>query len=102
MATTKKAAKKKSTDRVIQLDESIDINNVDSFYRDLSDLLKSTTGVVIDAGKIKRLDTTALQLLCSWCKAATDKGIDVKWKNIDGVFFNSAKLLGLTEHLALD
>lgn len=81
---------------------SVDITVINHFYTELKNLLQDTQSVVIDAGDVKRLDTAALQLLCSWYKEAEKKGISIKWKNIDGVFFNSAKILGVTEHLALE
>ena len=84
------------------LNESVDITTINQFYTELKNLLQQTDSVVIDAKDVKRLDTAALQLLCSWHKEAEKKNISIKWKNIDGVFFNSAKLLGVTEHLALE
>jgi ABC-type transporter Mla MlaB component len=84
------------------LGESVDITVINKFYDELKSLLSDNRAVCIDAKDVKRIDTSALQLLCSWIQEAKNKNIKVSWKNIDGVFYQSAKLLGVSEHLALE
>ena len=84
------------------LNEVIDITVINKFYDDLKNLLVEGSTVVIDAKDVKRLDTSAIQLICCWYVDAISKEIDVKWKNIDGIFLNSARLLGVSELLSIE
>ncbi len=84
------------------LGESVDITVINKFYEELKSLLSGDCAICIDAKDVKRIDTSALQLLCSWFHEAKKKNINVSWKNIDGVFYESAKLLGVSEYLALE
>jgi ABC-type transporter Mla MlaB component len=84
------------------LDETLDISLIHDFYTKLRDTLKSSGTVEIDAGKVSRIDTAAFQLLCSWYKTATDKGVDIVWKNTEGYFCRSARLLGVHKTLGIE
>ena len=84
------------------LAESVNITVINIFYDELKALLVSGSEITIDAKHVKQIDTSALQLLCSWFQEAHKKDINVTWKNIDGIFYQSAKLLGVSEHLSLD
>lgn len=95
-------SKNKNEEVEYLLNENIDITMINSFYDELKTLLTKSSVIIINAQEVKRLDTSAIQLICSWYTEATSKGIDVKWKNIDGVFYNSVKLLGVSNILALD
>ena len=98
--TAKKTAKTRSTKITYTLDESMDITRINQFYSEMSKL-HARTKVVINAGKLKRIDTSGIQLLCSWYIEAKKKGIDVSWKNQEGTLLDSANLLGLTATLEL-
>ena len=84
------------------LGEVIDISMINSLYDAFKLLLNEAKHVIIDAKDVKRLDTSALQLLCCWYKETQERNIEVSWKNIEGVFLESSNLLGLTEALALE
>jgi len=77
------------------LNETLDISLIHDFYNTLRNAIKSTKAVEIDAGKVSRIDTAALQLLCSWYISTKNKGINVTWKNTGGYFYQCTKLLGL-------
>lgn len=83
------------------LGEVIDISMVNSLYDALKILLNESNHIIIDAGAVKRLDTAAMQLILCWYKESQNRKISVTWKNINGVFTNSAKLLGMTTELQL-
>ena len=102
--TKKKTAKRKSTSLSANYSfaETIDISNINSFYDDLRSLLGKSKKVKIDAGKLKWIDTSGMQLLCCWFQEAKKKGVDVSWKNTDGTFMKSATLLGLADNLELN
>lgn len=84
------------------LEETIDITVINNFYTDLKSLLTGSASITIDAQNVKRVDTSALQLLCSWYQEALNKGATVNWKNTEGVFYQSAKLLGVSKFLSLE
>ena len=84
------------------LSESVDITYINKFYEDLKALLGNSKSIVVDTGKLKRVDTSGLQLLCCWFLDARKKGIKVTWKNTQGTFANSAKLLGLAEIMEIN
>lgn len=83
----------------IVFDETLDISLIHDFYNQLKDAAQASTVVEIDVGKVAHIDTAALQLLYSWYTSAVEKGITINWKNTDGYFYQSARLLGL--HTAL-
>jgi len=84
------------------LDESIDITVINKFYDQLKIMLSEGSAININAAQVQRIDTSALQLLCSWYIEAKAKGMQVTWSNIDGVFYQSARLLGVAKSLALE
>jgi len=96
----KKLKQSKSVELV--LDETIEISNLASFYDQLSKHLRSSNPVIVNAGKVKRVDTSALQLLCSWYKAALEKNIVITWKHADGTLRSSATRLGLAKYLCIE
>ena len=79
----------------IILNDTLDISLIHDFYTNLRNAMKSSSTVEIDAGNVARIDTAALQLLCSWYKSARNKGINIRWKNTGGYFYQCAKLTGL-------
>lgn len=97
-------AKKRKTLKPIEfvLDETIDLSSITRFYDQLNKLLGTSKPVIINSCQVKKIDTAAVQLISIWFSSATRNNIDVKWKNIDGVFFNTVKKLGLTKFLALE
>ena len=84
------------------LNESVDITYINKFYEDLKKLLGSAKTIIVDTGNLKRVDTAGMQLLCCWFLEAQKKGIEVTWKNTQGTFANSAKLLGLANIMEIN
>lgn len=89
------------TNRVI-LDDALDISIINDFYNKLKDSTHSSDLVEIDAGKVRRIDTAAFQLLYSWYVSEKNKGTNIAWKNTEGYFYESARLLGLHKLLDID
>lgn len=85
-----------------KLGEVVDISMVNSLYDALKILLTEANQVVIDTRAVKRLDTAAMQLILCWYRETKSRDIQVTWKNTDGVFSNSARLLGLSKELSLE
>ncbi|WP_455221195.1 STAS domain-containing protein [Kaarinaea lacus] len=85
------------------LEESLDITVINEFYIKLKSLLsENNSPIAIDAKNLKRIDTSALQLMCAWIRETQNNNIPVIWKNADGILLHSARLLGLSEHLSLE
>lgn len=84
------------------LGEVIDISEVNSLYDALKLLLNEASHVIVDASNVKRLDTAAFQLICSWYRETQTRNITVTWKNTDGVFRDSSDLLGVSSILSLE
>lgn len=57
--------------------------------------------VTFKAEGVERIDTSTLQLLTSFIRDASTRDISVEWKNPSAALINSARLLGLVEHLHL-
>lgn len=85
-----------------KLGEVIDISMINSLYDALKLLINEAKEVVIDAQDVKRLDTSALQLLSSWYRETNEREIKVSWINTEGVFSESSKLLGLNSVFGLE
>jgi len=89
--------------KVLILEESLDITVINEFYNKLKKLLsEKDSPIAIDARNLKRIDTSALQLLCAWFRETRNNNIPVVWKNADGILKQSARLLGLSEYLAME
>ena len=101
---TSKKSNDDKTNNVLNfsLGEVIDISMVNSLYDALKLLLNEANQVIIDASEVKRLDTAAMQLILCWYRESQSRNISVTWKNTEGVFNNSAKLLGLAKELQLN
>jgi ABC-type transporter Mla MlaB component len=57
--------------------------------------------ITIDAAKIEKIDTSALQLLTAFILEAGKRSIKVKWQSPSEALLISANLLGLDQHLQL-
>ena len=57
--------------------------------------------VTFEAEGVERIDTSTLQLLTSFIRDASTRDISIQWKDPSEVLVNSARLLGLVEHLHL-
>jgi len=57
--------------------------------------------VIIDAGKVERIETLALQVLLAFCGARVAAGRDVQWIGVSSEFRRATDLLGLSDVLRL-
>ncbi|MGD8639484.1 MAG: STAS domain-containing protein [Gammaproteobacteria bacterium] len=95
------ASKDEAVTNRFQLDETLDISIINDLYNKLKDSSQQTDTIEVDAGKVQRIDTAALQLLYSWYTSEKKKGTKIVWKNTGGTFYQSARLLGLHELLKI-
>jgi ABC-type transporter Mla MlaB component len=57
--------------------------------------------VVLDAGNLQRIDTATVQLLCAFVRDRAKANRKVTWAGESATLRDAARLLGVTEMLAL-
>ena len=67
----------------------------------LGPLLHDPATVVVNAGKVERIDTLALQVLLVFVMARRAAGHAVEWSDVSAEFRRATDLLGLSKHLGL-
>ena len=86
---------------LVDLEDIFDITVAERFRAKLLVTLSHAKSIELNAEKIERADTSALQVLCAFFKDAKVKGIKVSWVNPTHTLIESAKLLGLDSVLEL-
>jgi len=61
--------------------ETLTIENCAEFKQALADTLNAARQVVLDACRLRQVDITSLQLLCSACRSASSKGKVLAFEN---------------------
>lgn len=92
----------KTSLRVLRLKAQLGIREAVDLKTQLGSLLESGRGVVLDASKVEKVDTSIMQLLTAFYRSAKTQGIEVKWKNPSDRMLRSAELLGLSTPLGLE
>lgn len=87
---------------VLRLKAQLSIREAVDLKTQLGTLLESGRGVVLDASKVEKVDTSIMQLLTAFYRSADIQGIEVKWKNPSDYMLRSAELLGLSTPLGLE
>lgn len=57
--------------------------------------------VVLDAGRVERVDTATIQLLCAFVCERVGRNQSVVWQNASSALLEAARLLGVQKLLAL-
>ena len=83
-------------------DESVDISAVGELYTKVTTEMEDGCTISFDASQVERVDTAALQFFAVLFNDAPTKNININWINPSDILKNSAKLLGLGEHLQLN
>jgi len=83
----------------IQCGETMDIAAVTEFRTQLMEALETRQALTLDASKVERADTAALQLLSTFIQDADSQQQVVQWKDPTQALRQSAALLGLSELL---
>lgn len=99
--SSKRAPRKKAAHTLVRCGESLDISCVRALHQELSDALGKPLPVMIDAGRVERVDTAALQLFAAFCQQAKSRKLPVQWSSPSEALCRSARLLGLDESLGL-
>lgn len=99
MAANKKVSSGGQT--TIVCSSSMDISGAGELRLQLMDAINTKESVVLDAAKIEKVDTAALQILTAFFKDADATNIEVQWKDPTQALTTAASLLGLNETLRL-
>lgn len=85
----------------LSIDADVSIEDIEKLKASLEEALSSEQNIMLDVSETCRIDTPSLQLLSVFCKAASEKGLDVTWEGIRPEFEKSVMLLDLAEALKL-
>ena len=77
----------------------LDISGARHLYGQLDNVLAGATALVLDASRVQRIDTAALQLLAAFCRTTRDAGLPLHWRAASPALREAAGLLGLDESL---
>ena len=86
---------------MIDCNAVFDISVVTDFKAMLQQSLAGGQAIVLDASKVERIDTAALQLLTALCQDSVTKGVEISWVNPSESLTYAAKLMGLESVLRL-
>lgn len=78
------------------------IIRAEELHAQMETLLQSGNDVEIDGSKVEQIDTSALQLLVNFHQALTNDGRHILWKEPSESLLNTAKLLGVHSHIAIN
>lgn len=78
------------------------IIRAEELHAQMETLLQSEHDVEIDASKVEQIDTSALQLLLNFHQTLSNDGRHILWKEPSEQLLNTAKLLGVDDHLAIN
>lgn len=94
--TKKTPARKRGT---LMLDRQLRIDSVIALKEALGRHLVNTSTLTIDASRVEKTDTSALQLLTAFSLAAARNDTKIRWLNPSEPLLRAAALLGLDEIL---
>jgi anti-anti-sigma regulatory factor len=86
---------------VIELAESADISQVAALKQSLQAGLDRGAPITLAAGAVERIDAATLQLLFAFVRDAANGAVDIVWDSPSQAVYDSAKILGMAEQLAL-
>ena len=89
-----------TTETVIALPADFRLSALDAVKAELATAGAART-VHIDASIVERVDTGALQLLFVFVRARRANGAETVWKGVADALRDAARVLGLTDELAL-
>jgi len=86
---------------MIVCEPNIDISDAEKLLEDLRATLDSASQVEIDASKVERIDTAALQLFLAFILASQQQGLEVVWSGVSEPMLAAANILGIAEAMGL-
>jgi phospholipid transport system transporter-binding protein len=77
----------------------LDIVGARNLYGKLNSVLAHAKPVALDASRVERVDTAALQLLAAFCRTAREAGLALRWRDASPALREAAAMLGLHDAL---
>ena len=115
--TTKKAKRKRAATPVaaivetaktvapsqpmVVLASNCNVKDAGELKQSLCHYLDDGAPVALDVGKVERVDTSTIQLLCAFVRDRTARDRKVEWLGDSHVIRDAARLLGVEEILSL-
>jgi ABC-type transporter Mla MlaB component len=85
----------------IVLASNCGVKDAAELKQSLCKLAGESGAVAIDVRNLERLDTATMQLLCAFVRDRAAHDLKVEWQGDSSVLHEAARLLGVTELLAL-
>jgi anti-anti-sigma regulatory factor len=79
----------------VVLEAALGIADARALHEKLGAVLAAATPVVMDAGRVERLDAAVMQVLTGFCRAAHERRLSLSWQNPSPIFQQAVRLLGL-------
>jgi anti-anti-sigma regulatory factor len=95
------ATKARSKKNLINLGDSLGIQNVATILTDIKSAIDLGSPVELNGGDVERIDGAGLQLLSILMKTSAENGVAVSWSSSSETLIEGAKGLGLQELLRL-
>ena len=86
---------------VVDLPDNLTIATAEELHKQLDPFAIGGQDVVLNAGLVERVDTAGLQALYAFHQALKSHSSVMSWSAKSDALVDAAKLLGLTDHLAL-
>jgi phospholipid transport system transporter-binding protein len=77
----------------------LDISHAIQLRAELDRALSSRVPISLDASRVERVDTAAVQLLAVFCRSARDAGLKPRWHATSEAMREATALLGLGDAL---
>lgn len=82
--------------------EALDVICIANLHQSLKAAIEKRKDFVLDASKVERVDTAALQLLCAFTEHAIGSGLGFRWCDPSPEVREAARTLGVLEKLFPD
>lgn len=86
---------------VVDLPDNLTIASVEELHKQLDPYTIGNQDIVFNAGNVERVDTAGLQTLYAFHQALKSHSGEMSWSAKSDAIVDAAKLLGMTNHLAL-
>jgi len=70
-------------------------------YDKLDGALSDATALVVDGGRVERVDAAAMQILANFSRTARARGLAVAWQNPSAGLQQAARMLGMQNLLEM-
>lgn len=86
----------------VDLGEDLGIESSTELKNQLAPLLASAGALTLDASRVGRIHTAAVQVLCAFVQARAAAGLQTGFSGCTATFTDAARLLGVSQALGLD